>query len=305
MCDHFDDTVDCPRCGSENAYFNGVAYECPECDFEWDDETDAADDYFDYLDEKEKEFDRQGRLFVGEKISVKTLKNLFSPDWQFYKRYELFKETGVEEDFYNELLETLAETNRYDALLAVKAPSIAPERKDSLIRGAVCEYLESRDELPLFPTVQDWSAAIQAPEDFIRKIIPGNGVNFRQFLPLASDPRDLTILFYRKLQTFYDELQESNPELADEISPRGLERLFTALSNGEKPERDDVLWLIVDKVNASFADELALIKRYREALHKKGAFATSIREAKAGNLSLIDTIILILKDYLKDILDEG
>lgn len=29
--------VQCPRpeCGSESAFFNGVCYECPECDHEW------------------------------------------------------------------------------------------------------------------------------------------------------------------------------------------------------------------------------------------------------------------------------
>jgi len=27
--------VDCPNCGCESAYFNGVCYECPDCDHEW------------------------------------------------------------------------------------------------------------------------------------------------------------------------------------------------------------------------------------------------------------------------------
>jgi len=27
--------VDCPKCGSESAYHNGVCYECPNCDHEW------------------------------------------------------------------------------------------------------------------------------------------------------------------------------------------------------------------------------------------------------------------------------
>ena len=28
--------VDCPNCGSESAFHNGVNYECPECDHEWE-----------------------------------------------------------------------------------------------------------------------------------------------------------------------------------------------------------------------------------------------------------------------------
>lgn len=31
-----EDTCTCGNCGDDNAYFNGVNYECPDCDFEWD-----------------------------------------------------------------------------------------------------------------------------------------------------------------------------------------------------------------------------------------------------------------------------
>ena len=33
----------CPSCGGETAYFNGMSYECPECDYKWgvtDEEND-------------------------------------------------------------------------------------------------------------------------------------------------------------------------------------------------------------------------------------------------------------------------
>lgn len=29
-------TIECPKCGSEDAFFNGVCYECPTCDYEWE-----------------------------------------------------------------------------------------------------------------------------------------------------------------------------------------------------------------------------------------------------------------------------
>lgn len=28
--------IECPNCGSEDAYFNGVCYECPDCGHTWD-----------------------------------------------------------------------------------------------------------------------------------------------------------------------------------------------------------------------------------------------------------------------------
>lgn len=41
-------TVTCPKCLCEDAYFNGVCYECPNCDYEWDavnfEDTDGFDE---------------------------------------------------------------------------------------------------------------------------------------------------------------------------------------------------------------------------------------------------------------------
>lgn len=45
-----EDTLECPNCQMDNAYFNGITYECPECDYEWD-ENDSADYEEDYLDD--------------------------------------------------------------------------------------------------------------------------------------------------------------------------------------------------------------------------------------------------------------
>lgn len=30
-----------PKCQSENAYFDGVRYVCPDCDYEWGDDTEC------------------------------------------------------------------------------------------------------------------------------------------------------------------------------------------------------------------------------------------------------------------------
>jgi protein PhnA len=37
-------TTECPNCGMENAYHDGVNYVCPDCDYEWDDGFDIYDD---------------------------------------------------------------------------------------------------------------------------------------------------------------------------------------------------------------------------------------------------------------------
>ena len=33
--DIMEDTCTCPSCDMDNAYFDGVVYVCPDCDYEW------------------------------------------------------------------------------------------------------------------------------------------------------------------------------------------------------------------------------------------------------------------------------
>lgn len=35
---------ECPNCGCEDAYHNGVCYECPDCGEEWGEESDVYDE---------------------------------------------------------------------------------------------------------------------------------------------------------------------------------------------------------------------------------------------------------------------
>jgi transposase-like protein len=48
------DTMTCPSCGMDNAFFRimtkkGAWYECPDCDYEWCDETTQIEDETDEL----------------------------------------------------------------------------------------------------------------------------------------------------------------------------------------------------------------------------------------------------------------
>ena len=36
--------VECPKCGAEDAFFNGVYYECPCCDYKWETDNCVIED---------------------------------------------------------------------------------------------------------------------------------------------------------------------------------------------------------------------------------------------------------------------
>lgn len=38
-------TIECPFCGMDNAYCNGVEYECPDCDRTWPCDAIPDDDW--------------------------------------------------------------------------------------------------------------------------------------------------------------------------------------------------------------------------------------------------------------------
>jgi uncharacterized Zn ribbon protein len=46
--------IHCPACGCEDAYHNGVCYECPECNHEWVDEW--VDEWEDEPEEWDDDF---------------------------------------------------------------------------------------------------------------------------------------------------------------------------------------------------------------------------------------------------------
>ena len=61
------DTTTCIKCAEENAYFNGVSFECPNCDYEWD------EDQFEYIgsEEEEDDYDAEERKDFLDILNLK------------------------------------------------------------------------------------------------------------------------------------------------------------------------------------------------------------------------------------------
>lgn len=68
-------TIECPNCGCDNAYHDGVSYFCPDCDFEWgksiededDDEEDISDDDHHFSDEDESDGEKTYKHFHSKR----------------------------------------------------------------------------------------------------------------------------------------------------------------------------------------------------------------------------------------------
>ena len=262
----FTDTTICPVCGDENAYFNGIAYECPDCGHEWHSSLLTTPEETD--DEKLLRMYRQEDISrVGESTNSVSIQRLFSPSYRFSKWHTLFRETGVEEDYHTALVDELLESCSYTSLLDIEAPKgLADQRRSELFRGVLRGYLESRDELPAFPRIGDWAEYIDAPIDVLREGFPENGIDIMQFLPLTLDEEDFTILFRPRLVSFYDRFQAGSSEPVDYVSIRAVEDLFTEFVTGEKAGIDDEAWFMRSPLRKEFEKELKAIQSYREDL---------------------------------------
>jgi hypothetical protein len=102
----FADTTICPNCGDENAYHNGLAYECPDCGYEWD--SVVSNHFEDAIQDTGRHlYRRQDKARVGTKVDSGSIRRLFSPSYRFAKWHALYRESGPEEDYCNPSLPDL------------------------------------------------------------------------------------------------------------------------------------------------------------------------------------------------------
>lgn len=99
--------VNCPSCSYDNAYFDGVNYVCPDCDYTWGDkhisQIDTADDYF-----EEKYYNCFVKVEKGVKYSCSygpysDIKKMIivplAKDLELYTQYILLEADAVEKSF--------------------------------------------------------------------------------------------------------------------------------------------------------------------------------------------------------------
>jgi hypothetical protein len=241
---------------------------------------------------------------VGGTVDTNSIRRLFSPRYRFQKWHELYRESGLEEDYYNAVVDTLLDSGTYQDVLAIDSPEeLSALRRSELLRSAIRDYLESRDALPAFPAVEDWASYIDAPQDAIQDALPPNGVDIVQFLPLTMDEEDFTILFHPRISAFYDREQSRTDEPLDDVSVQSLEDFFTELVIGEEQDpRDSQGWFLKKHLAEELSEELKAIQKYRQDL-SSGLIKEKIAEMRPRDLSTGDTVVALVEPYFSGLID--
>lgn len=301
-------TCECPNCSNDNAYFNGLNYECPDCDYEWSNKDsifDNDDDDDEFLDETEKlelYYKKLDEQKVGESLNQQTFRDLYSPSWNFEKFLILYPRESIDGIYFNEIQSVLIKTKDFAEVIKLAPDAKLSEEIISKVREeAILSYLDNRDDLPISSTILDWSKYINAPESFIAKIFPKNGPNVFQQLPHV-DTGDLTILFHKRIENLYYTLKSQKDfSKYGRFTLKEMKNIFTELSEDDPSEEYSDNKVLKGKIKNHFSTELNLISKYRIEW-REGIFDHFINEAKDQKLSKIDTIVLILSSYFKEIM---
>ena len=218
----FADTTICPRCSDENALFNGVTFECPDCGHTWESPLRTQSEEADG-GSMERVYRRQDISRVGNTVDEGSIRRLFSPSYRFRKWHTLYRESGPEEDYYNAVVDSLLDTGRYADLAGIASSvHLAEARRSEIFRAALRDYLEGREDLPAFPKPEEWGSYIDAPLELMHAVCPVDGVDVVQFLPLSVDSEDFTVLFYPRIAAFHDRLVSRSEQLPVEIALRSV-----------------------------------------------------------------------------------
>jgi hypothetical protein len=290
----------CTNCYSNKAYFNGVSYECPICKNIW--KANLKSNIFDFCINFDKcltVLTKIEKLRIKDFNCIDALKKNYVPSWNFYKNSFIDEESDDEILFYADICKTLILTNSYAEIIKIKTnQNLSIERVNSLIYSAIEEYLETRDELHFYPTIEEWSQYINAPHNIIEEILKNKKPHLLNMLP-DPDEVNFSIYFDSKMKTLYKALRKRSEYF--ELSYQDLQDAFGDLTNGERNNylNPSVYVELKDYFNV----ELDLIKKYRMDLNnwKNGSLDQFYKVANENKLSNIDTVSLVLECYFKEL----
>ena len=152
--------------------------------------------------EEAKMTDLELEALFANGITREGLKKLFNP-------YAIMKPLE-DHGFSQEILYELERKTSYDELKnSLPYSTYFGGDKDKLFESAIKTFLSYKDNMPFYPTVEDWMKEISAPEEFIKRIIPENGVFLSTLF--CDCTSELRAVFWKKIKKM-EELEDDNYE---------------------------------------------------------------------------------------------
>lgn len=189
-------------------------------------------------------------------------------------------------------LETINELEKgavYDELkVSLAYSTYFEDDKEKQFEDAIKTFLSYKDNMPFYPTPEDWMKVISASEDFIKKIIPEKGVNLS--ILFSDCAPELRTIFWKKIEKM-EELEADNIE--DGIFEYS-ENYFDYYFFDKTPANTKSQWA------KYLSKEFEVAKRLEEAWQNREYY---YEIAKEKHLSVNDTVMLFV-DYAFEGYDE-
>lgn len=216
-------------------------------------------------------------------ITREGLKSIFNP-------YSIMK--SLKNHFFSqEILYELERNASYEELkVSVPYCTYFGNDKDNLFFDAIKTFLSYKDNMPFFPTVDDWVKEISAPVEVINKIIPNDGVSLSLIFGNQFYAYQLRNIFCKKINKM-EELEDDNYEEGKfEFTENYFDDYFSdRLSSTIKTQWEKYL-----------SKEFKVAERLEEAWNNHEQY---FKIAKEKHQSVNDTIMLFV-DYAFEEYDE-
>ena len=220
------------------------------------------------------------RELFANGVTREGLKKLFNP---YYKTKRINEDDSFSLEVFNELEQKTSYAGLKTLLFYITY--LEPDREQRL-ENAIKNYLSFKENMPFFPTVEEWMKEISAPEDFIKKIISENGINLTSILGNNYWTKDLQVVFYKKIE----EMEKNEIDNYEEGLFKFSDNYFRDYLSNKIPETVKKQW------EKYLSKEFVVTKRFQEALVKREYY---FNIAKEKHLTVIDTVMLFI-DYAFD-----
>lgn len=270
----------CNSCGSIYVFhdFNFQSYYCYDCGNIWFESGHELTEC-DLEEIKDRENRKKDNEKFSDKIRRQDVMAMFSPSNRYLKYLESLITNTVR--YHLDLYRQLTNGASYYEIKSYKGPYMVSENDFYLF---IRDYLCSRDELPFYPSIDEWSSYLGCPnEELVNIDKPDLLFSMMYMNPVKIISEVFNFVFYGKIR---NAIHKIDTEYRMELEKHGS--LDFCLDHYYENEGQESF------VEQYLSEEKRVIDRFLfAAKQKKKEF---YMKAKEDHLSIIDTMMLFV-DY--------